>query len=135
MTNITRGGLSKRTGCHIETIRYYEKTGLMPNPPRSPGGHRMYGDEHLRRLSFIRRARELGFGIEDVRGLLELVDGGAYSCAEIQALTLDHVGRIKRKIADLRRIERVLTKVAAQCDQGEIPDCPVIDVLFQPASA
>lgn len=135
MKNITRGGLSKRTGCNIETIRYYEKIGLMPNPPRSPGGHRMYDDDHLRRLSFIRRARELGFGIEDVRGLLELVDGGAYSCAEIQALTLDHVARIKRKIADLRRIERVLTKVAAQCDQGEIPDCPVIDVLFQPASA
>ena len=104
MTNITRGGLSKRTGCHIETIRYYEKTGLMPNPPRSPGGHRMYGDEHLRRLSFIRRARELGFGIEDVRGLLELVDGGAYSCAEIQALTLDHVGRIKRKMLALKTL-------------------------------
>lgn len=135
MTSITRGGLSKRTGCNIETIRYYEKIGLMPNPPRSPGGHRMYGDDHLRRLRFIRRGRELGFGVEDVRGLLELVDGGAYSCAEIQALTLDHVGRIKLKIADLRRIERVLTKVAAQCDQGEVPDCPVIDVLFQPASA
>ncbi len=135
MATLTRGGLSKCTGCNIETIRYYEKIGLMPDPPRSSGGHRLYDDNHLRRLSFIRRARELGFGVEDVRGLLALVDGGGYSCAEIQTLTLDHVGHIRSKIADLRRIERVLTGMAAQCDQGEIPDCPVIDARFEPASA
>lgn len=67
MATLTRGGLSKRTGCNIETIRYYEKIGLMPDPPRSSGGHRLYDDNHLRRLSFIRRARELGFGVEDLR--------------------------------------------------------------------
>ncbi len=128
---LKRGALSKRTGCNIETIRYYEQIGLMPDPPRSEGGHRLYDEEHLKRLTFIRRARELGFSLGDVRGLLALVDGGDYSCAEIQSFTLEHVNDIRRRIADLRRIERVLRDMASQCDDGEIPECPVIEALFQ----
>ena len=81
---LTRGALSKRTGCNIETIRYYEKIALMPDPPRSAGGHRIYGEDLVKRLTSIRRARELGFTIEEVRGLLGLVDGGDYSCAEVK---------------------------------------------------
>ena len=131
---LTRGTLAKRTGCNIETIRYYEQIKLMPDPPRSEGGHRLYGEEHLKRLTFICRARELGFSIEEVRGLLALVDGGDYSCAEVQALTLEHVDDIRRKIADLRKIERVLKDMASQCDDGEIPECPVIEALFQHAT-
>ena len=127
----TRGPLSKRTGCNIETIRYYEQIGLMPAPPRSAGGHRLYGEEHLRRLTFICRARELGFSLKEVRGLLGLVDGGGNSCAEVKSLTLEHVRDIHRKIIDLRKIERVLETMAAQCDEGEVPACPVIDALFQ----
>ena len=129
-----RGALSKRTGCNIETIRYYEQIQLMPDPPRSEGGHRQYDEEHFKRLTFICRARELGFSIEDVRGLLALVDGGDYSCAEVQAMTLEHVYDIRRKIADLRKIERVLKDMASQCDDGEIPACPVIEALFQGAT-
>ena len=129
--NITRGTLAKRTGCNIETIRYYEKIGLMPDPPRSAGGHRLYGHDHLKRLTFVCRARELGFSIEEVRGLLGLVDGGEDSCAEVKALTLAHVSDIRRKIDDLRNIERVLKVMAAQCDEGEVPECPVIDAMFQ----
>ena len=128
---LTRGALAARTGCNIETIRYYERIGLMPDPPRTKGGHRAYDEDHLRRLAFICRARELGFSLGDVRGLLILVDGGAYSCAEVKALTLAHVGDIRRKIGDLRKIERVLDTMAAQCDDGEVPQCPVIDSLFQ----
>ncbi len=128
---LTRGTLSKRTGCNIETIRYYEQIGLMPAPPRSAGGHRLYGEEHLRRLTFVCRARELGFSLKEVRGLLGLVDGGEYSCAEVKALTLEHASDIHRKIIDLRKIERVLETMAAQCDEGEVPACPVIDALFQ----
>ena len=141
---LTRGALAARTGCienvihnlavvhrRIETIRYYERIGLMPDPPRTKGGHRAYDEDHLRRLAFICRARELGFSLGDVRGLLVLVDGGAYSCAEVKALTLAHVGDIRRKIGDLRKIERVLDTMAAQCDDGEVPQCPVIDSLFQ----
>ena len=129
----TRGTLSKLTGCNIETIRYYEKIDLMPDPPRSEGGHRLYSDEHFRRLTFIRRARELGFSLEDVRGLLVLVDGGENSCAEVKALTLEHSRDIHHKIIDLRKIERVLQAMAARCDEGEVPECPVIDALFQDA--
>jgi MerR family mercuric resistance operon transcriptional regulator len=132
---LTRGALSKRTGCNIETIRYYEKIALMPDPPRSAGGHRIYGEELVKRLTFICRARELGFTIEEVRGLLGLVDGGDYSCAEVKTLTLRHVHDIHRKVMDLRKIERVLKTMAAQCDDGAVPDCPVIDALFRPATA
>ena len=131
---LTRGTLSRRTGCNIETIRYYERIGLLSDPPRSAGGHRIYGEDHLKRLTFIRRARELGFSIEEIRKLLALVDGGETSCAEVRALTLKHVGDIQGKIADLRKIERVLEDIAVRCDDGEVPECPVIEALFQPTA-
>ncbi len=131
MKPFTIGVLSKGTGCHIETIRYYERIGLMPKPPRSPGGHRLYEEDHLRRLTFIRRSRELGFTLEEVRGLLRLVDGGSYTCAEVKALTLDHAAEVRRKVADLRKLERVLEEMAAECDGGEVPQCPIIDTLYQ----
>ncbi len=101
---ITRGVLSKRTGCHIETVRYYERVGLMPDPKRSEGGHRLYAEEHVRRLQFIRRCRELGFTVEEIRTLLDLVDRRDYTCAEIRDISIAHVDEIRRKIADLRRL-------------------------------
>ncbi len=127
----SRGALSKRTGCNIETIRYYESIGLMPEPPRTQSGHRVYADGHVKRLTFICRCRELGFSLREIRSLLGLVDGGGSSCAEVHALTLDHVTDVQRKIADLRRMERVLSDMAAQCADDEIPDCPIIDALFE----
>ena len=126
---LTIGPLSKRTQVNIETIRYYEREGLLPAPPRSEGGYRLYGDEHLRRLVFIRRGRELGFSLDEVRDLLQMVDGG-YTCGEVQALTLEHLGSVRKKVADLRRLERTLKNIAAQCEGGAVPDCPVIDALF-----
>ncbi len=131
MTPFTIGSLSKGTGCKIETIRYYERIGLLPEPPRSQGGHRLYEEAHLKRLTFIRRSRELGFTLQEVRGLLRLVDGGEYSCAEVKALTLDHVAELRRKLADLRKVKRVLEEMAAECDGGEVPECPIIDALYQ----
>ena len=133
MTPFTIGSLSKGTGCKIETIRYYERIGLLPKPPRSQGGHRLYEEEHLKRLTFIRRSRELGFTLHEVRGLLRLVDGGEYSCAEVKALTLDHVAEVRRKLADLRKVKRVLEAMAAECDGGEVPECPIIDALYRKA--
>ncbi len=134
MTPFTIGSLSKGTGCKIETIRYYERIGLLPKPPRSQGGHRLYEEEHLKRLTFIRRSRELGFTLHEVRGLLRLVDGGEYSCAEVKALTLDHVAELRRKLADLRKVKRVLEEMAAECDGGEVPECPIIDALYRKSS-
>ncbi len=131
MKPFTIGALSKGTGCNIETIRYYERIGLLPEPPRSPGGHRLYGEDHLRRLTFIRRSRELGFTLDEVRGLLRLVDGGSYTCTEVKALTLDHAAELRRKVADLRRMKRVLEEMAAECEGGEVPECPIIDALYR----
>ena len=131
MTPFTIGSLSKGTGCNIETIRYYERIGLLPKPPRSPGGHRLYEEQHLKRLTFVRRCRELGFTLEEVRSFLGMVDGGNYTCADVKVLTLNHAGEVKRKIADLRRLEKVLRGMAEQCAGGEVPECPIIDALYR----
>lgn len=128
---ITIGMLSKDTGVNIETIRYYERIGILPEPPRSQSGYRLYGKDHLKRLTFVRRSRELGFSLKEVRGLLELVDGGDFSCDQVKSITVDHLGDVRRKIADLRKLERVLKEMASECDRGAVPDCPVIDALFQ----
>lgn len=125
---LTIGPLSKRAQVNIETIRYYEREKLLPAPPRSDSGYRLYGEDHLHRLVFIRRSRELGFSLDEIRNLLRMVDGG-YTCGEVQQLTLEHLASIRRKLADLRRLERTLKTVASQCDGGTVPHCPVIDAL------
>ncbi len=124
------GALAKQTGCKVETIRYYEHIGVLPPPARNSGGQRRYTINQLKRLNFVRRARALGFTLNEVRDLLRLVDGADYTCAEVEALTLAHLDDVHRKIADLRKLERVLKDMAAQCDGGTVPDCPVIEALF-----
>lgn len=134
MTNsprLTRGRLSKLTGCNLETIRYYEQIGLMPQPPRSAGGHRLYDETFLRRLKFIRRCRDLGFSLEEIRGLLSLVDGGNYTCAEVKDMTVDHLRSVRSKIADLKVLEKTLKEMVSKCVGDEVPECPVIDALFR----
>lgn len=126
---LQRSGLAQRTGCNLETIRYYEKIGVMPDPPRTASGHRIYDDSHVARLRFILRARELGFAIEQIRGLLDLVDGGTQTCAEVKERTERHLADVRAKIADLRRIEKVLASTAAQCSGDEVPECPVLKAL------
>jgi len=128
----TIGELSKRTGVKIETIRYYEKSGIMPDPPRSAGGFRMYRQEQLNRLRFICRCRQLGFSMRDIGGLLGLVDDRGYTCGEVHALTLEHAEVVKQKITDLRRLERTLRGIASQCTGKEVPECPIIDALLDP---
>ena len=128
---LTRGALAAETGCNIETIRYYEQIGILPPPPRSEGGHRLYGPDLVTRLQFVRRARDLGFTLEEIRELLGLVDGGNYSCAQIEGIAIAHVEEIRRKIADLNRLKKTLEAMAAQCGGGTIPECPIIDALFQ----
>jgi len=130
MDALSIGKLSKQCGVNIETIRYYEKIGVMPAPSRSAGGYRIYGADHLKRLSFVRRSRRLGFSLDEIRGLLRLVDGHAYTCAQVHALTLDHLAEIRRKIADLKRLERVMAEMAAQCSGESVPECPIVDALF-----
>lgn len=122
------GELSRRTGCNIETIRYYERIGLMPAPPRK-GRYRSYGGDHVARLGFVRRARELGFTLDEVRALLGLAAGGYASCAEVRNLAASHLKDVRVRIADLKRMERVLADSVRACDAGQDPGCPLIEAL------
>lgn len=128
------GGMSKRTGTNIETIRYYERGGLLPAPARSPGGYRLYGNDHLERLTFIRRARALGFSIGEVRTLLRLADERKRPCAEVRGVAEAHLEDVRAKIRDLRRMERVLQATVARCAAGGRTHCPVIEALYRDAS-
>lgn len=128
-TGLKRADLARRTGCNLETIRYYEKIGIMPEPPRTVSGYRIYDETHVARLRFILRGRELGFSIEELRGLLRLVDRGTQTCAEVKALTEQHLTEVRAKIADLKRIEKVLGATAAQCSGEQVPECPVLEAL------
>lgn len=123
------GRLSAETGVNIETIRYYERIGIMPAPPRTEGGQRTYGAEHLKRLTFIRRCRELGFSLDEIRALLGLAGGHALTCAEVSDMAHAHIADIRQKVKDLKKLERVLTDLAARCHGRRVPECPILDVL------
>lgn len=127
---MTRGELSRRTGCHPETIRYYEKIGLLPDPARSAGGYRQYEDAHERRLGFVMRGRELGFTMDDIRNLLDLVDRRAVSCAEVEKLARAHLQSVREKIRTLKQMETLLDETVRACSGQDVPDCPLIDTLF-----
>lgn len=124
------GELSKQTNCKIETIRYYEQQELMPKPPRTVGGHRLYNATMLGRLLFIRRSRELGFSMNEVRQLLSLVDGEQISCERVNAIAEHHLQDINAKIADLRKMHRTLKELAGRCSGDDVPDCPIIEDLL-----
>ena len=123
------GELSRLTGVNIETIRYYEKVSLLPAPLRTEGGHRLYGPRERRTLAFIRRARELGFTLDEIRALLDLGGPGKASCAEVKQIAAHHLDDIRAKIADLRKLERLLAATIAKCSGREVPECPVVDIL------
>ena len=123
------GELAKATDCAVETIRYYEKIELLRTPPRTEGGRRIYGPTETRVLAFIRRGRELGFPLDDIRTLLALGAAGKASCADVREIAAHHLDDIRSKIADLRKLERLLTKTIAQCSGSRVPDCPVVDIL------
>lgn len=129
------GELSRRTGVHIETIRYYERIKMLPAPQRTASGRRVYGSAETRTLSFIRRARELGFTLEEIRALLALsAEGGPEVCAEGRELAAGHLAEVQAKIADLRAMERVLADTVRRCDAGESAGCPLIDTLSRSAA-
>ena len=124
------GELSRRTGVNIETIRYYERIKMLPAPPRTASGRRVYGQAETRSLAFIRRSRELGFTLEEIRTLLALsADDGENTCAEVRQLAAGHLADVRAKIADLRAMARVLSNAIRRCDAGEQPGCPLIDAL------
>jgi MerR family transcriptional regulator, mercuric resistance operon regulatory protein len=126
------GELSRRTGVNIETIRYYERVKMLPAPPRTASGRRVYGPTETRNLAFIRRSRELGFMLNEIRALMALAaDDGRNTCAEVRQLAARHLADVRAKIADLRAMASVLSDAIRLCDAGELPRCPLIETLSQ----
>lgn len=125
------GKLSRAANVHIETIRYYERIGLFPAPARTVAGYRIYRLDHLKRLSFIRRARELGFSLDEVGALLRLADDPVGSCEAAHAIACRHLAEVRAKISDLKAMARALGTVIAHCEAGNRPDCPLIESLFR----
>ena len=124
------GQVSRQTGVHIETVRYYERIGLVPEPDRTSGGNRQYSHADLKRLFFVKRCRELGFSLDEIRALMEMVDRDDFTCGQVHEMTIAHLATIQQKLKDLRRLEKSLKQMAAQCSKGDVPECPVIDTLY-----
>lgn len=123
------GELARRTGCNIDTIRYYEKIGVLAPPVRTEGGFRLYTLDDVRRLSFIRRARELGFRLEEVRAMLRLSEERPQPCSEVKQIAIGHLADVQSKIADLRAMEAALEILIAKCEQGVSVVCPLVETL------
>lgn len=123
------GDLAAQTGAKVETIRYYEKAGLLPQAARTAGNHRAYAQPHIDRLAFIRHSRELGFPLHRIRALLALTDTPGRSCAAVDAIARDHLAAVQSRIARLQALEAELTRMVQQCGQGQVADCRVIKVL------
>jgi MerR family mercuric resistance operon transcriptional regulator len=128
--DIQIGELSRRTGCNIETIRYYERISLLPKPARSTRRYRLYKTAHVQRLVFIRRARELGFTLDAVRALLKLSEtDGEGTRADVRELAESHLAEIRSKIVNLQAMERILADAVQCCAAGRTAGCPIIDAL------
>ena len=127
--NLPIGELSRLSGVNIETIRYYERVKMMTPPPRTPSGRRVYGATDLRILTFIRRSRELGFSLDEIRALLRLGGPEKASCREVREIAAHHLEDIRAKLGDLQKLERLLSKTVARCSGRTAPDCPVLDIL------
>jgi Cu(I)-responsive transcriptional regulator len=123
------GELARITNTKIVTVRYYERIGLLPPPARTSGNYRAYARRHLERLSFIRRGRDLGFSLDEVRALLRLSDDRSQSCAEVDRIARLHLSEVERKLADLVSLRTQLKQLIGQCRQGTVADCRIIEAL------
>jgi DNA-binding transcriptional MerR regulator len=124
------GDLAKQTGVKVVTIRFYEQSRLLPACERTAGNYRVYGQDHLQRLHFVRRCRELGFSIEQIRELVQLSAAALPTCADLCCLAADHLRDVESKIADLKRMAKELRRIGASCD-GKQPsaECGIVAVL------
>ena len=120
------GDLARATDTKVVTIRYYEQAGLLPEAPRSDGNYRLYGQSHLERLRFIRRARDLGFSLDQIRSLLSLASDRSRSCAEVDHLARFHLKEVERKIADLKLLRDDLRQTIGHCANRTIAECGIL---------
>ncbi|MDH7640266.1 MerR family transcriptional regulator [Sphingomonas oryzagri] len=123
------GDLSRLTSTRVETIRFYEKEGLIPPPGRTHSNYRVYETSHLNRLSFIRRSRDLGFTLDEVRKLLALADDREAPCADVDALAAEHIKEIDKKVRDLMALRDQLARKLSDCDGASIAECRIIEAL------
>ncbi len=130
----TIGTLGKAAGVNVETIRYYERIGLLPAPRRTESGYRLYGREHADRLAFVRHGRELGFSLEAIRELLAMSDDPSRSCEEADRIARVHLREVEARIASLTALRGELNRMIEQCGRGRISDCRVIEVLADHAN-
>lgn len=126
---IAIGELARRSGCKVQTVRYYETIGLLPRPLRTAGNHRVYGPEQAARLGFVRKARDLGFPLDSIRALLELGDEPADSCDEINRIAASHLADVESRIARLRNLRAELERIVRLCSGGKVADCRIIQTL------
>lgn len=125
----TIGEAARRSGINIETIRFYEREGIVPAPGRSTGGRRVYATDDVDRLVFVKRCRDLGFSLRDVRALLALRCAESDQCDEVRTISKRHISDVRDKIRDLRRLERALVSLVSECQEGRA-DCPALKGLF-----
>ena len=128
-TGLTIGQLGKATDTKVETVRYYERIGLLAAPDRTSGNYRAYGSDALARLSFIRRARDLGFSLDKVRELLDLSGQQQRDCATVDVLASEHLAEIDRKVADLNALRQELSALITSCQGGTMAECRILEAL------
>ncbi len=131
MKALKRGNLAKMAAVNIETIRYYEKQGILPEPDRSPSGYRQYNEETVNRIRFVKRAQKLGFSLSEIKQLLKLSGGEITDCDEVKDIALKKLEAIREKIINLQKLDSILSNLATQCDrQQSIKSCPIIEALM-----
>lgn len=129
MSGMPIGKAAKLTGVKVPTIRYYEEIGLLPRPRRTESNRRLFGDDEVRRLGFVRHARELGFEVETIRELLELQDRPDHSCDSVHTIGAKRLVEVRRRIESLRSLETELERILSSCSRGVVDDCRVIEAL------
>ena len=125
------GELAQAVGCHIETVRYYEKIGLIPVPARKPNGYRDYSDRHLKYLRLVRRARSLGFAQSEIFELVQIIDIKNDSCDKVHSMVNKQITVLNQKLKEIKNIKKALTQLSIACEKGAHHECPTLDELLR----
>ena len=129
--NMRIGELAQAVGCHIETVRYYEKVGLIPVSARKPNGYRDYSDKHLQYLRLVRRAKSLGFAQSEVQELVNLIENKDNSCEQVFSIVTQQIKVLDEKLKEIRRLKKALTDLSSACKEDKLSDCPALEELLQ----